>query len=63
MSEYIPMDTVHPKCPKCSETGFEVIANSRVYRADKKIAMIVCSNKNCQIVVGIVPYHDAFDEE
>lgn len=63
MSDYINMDTIHPRCPKCGAEGFQVVPNSRVKNATNTIVMVVCINEKCLTVVGCVPYGEAFQEE
>jgi len=63
MSDYIPMDTIHPKCPKCGTEGFQVVNNKRVRNASNSIVMVVCTNEACLTVVGCVPFAEAFQGE
>lgn len=63
MSDYIPMDTIHPKCPNCKGADFQVVNNKRVKNASNSIVMVVCANESCLTVVGCVPFAEAFQDE
>lgn len=55
-------DEYKPSCPKCGEEGFTAIKNTSVARADLVIPMIICSNLECQTVVGVLPKDEIWDK-
>ncbi|EGR2839471.1 TPA: hypothetical protein ACGF30_000079 [Vibrio cholerae] len=56
------IDEYRPACPKCGKSGFIAVNNSRVAKADNSIVMIICTDLECQTIVGCLPYDAVYDE-
>lgn len=62
MTEKMTNNEYRPACPKCSGTSFTAVENQYINNADKSPVMIICSNLNCQIIVGMPPRSDIWDD-
>jgi hypothetical protein len=61
MPDEMTNDEYRPTCPKCDQTGFRAILNRRITGVDKCPVMVICSEVQCQTVVGVLAYDDVYD--
>lgn len=61
-SEHITNDEFKPACPRCRNVDFIAVSTS-VQRADSTVAMIICADRDCQTIVGVLPYKAVWEDK
>ncbi|UQY33560.1 hypothetical protein K8U54_17810 [Pseudomonas fulva] len=54
-------DEYKPKCPKCGGINFAAVHDRYLHNADKSIALIVCADESCEVVVAALPNEAVWD--
>jgi hypothetical protein len=54
-------DEWKPKCPRCRGMNFIAVYDRHLQNTDKGVALIVCTEEECQTVIGALPYDSVWD--
>ena len=55
-------DEWKPKCPRCRGMNFVTVLDRYMKNTDKDVALVICSEEECQTVVGALPYNAVWDQ-